>query len=449
LGPTGVVIPHHQKLKKVICLTKWHEEYFLERFPSFKGKTDSWYYGIDSQKFKPSKKVANSFIYSSFPNRGLLPLLQIWPYIKQIMPDATLNIYSDINGKWVNDVAKDQMDEIRRILATKPSGVFLHGWVSKAELADAWSRADIWLYPCIFQETFCLTALEAAASKTLAISIPLAALQETVGDRGILIPGNPTELEWQNQALSEILKLTQDTTHKNKLIERNYEWAQEHTWKMRGEQFIKQYLVSDADGLSYAEMYNWTHDLPSGSIHLFLEALAAANPKDILEIGTFAGTSLIKMLRLYPDAKGYAIDSWKNYKEDGAEEIMENIEKNQISVVFENNIKNAGLSDRVTALKGDSVDKLLELVRDKKSFDFIYVDGSHTCLDCYSDMILAWNLLRKGGVLAVDDVLFYKEKADAGDLLGYPYRATRHFLKKYEGQYKVLSDDYRLFLQKL
>jgi hypothetical protein len=75
LGPTGIIIPHHQKLKKVICLTKWHEEYFLERFPSFKGKTDSFYYGIDIQKFKPSKKVPNSFIYSSFPNRGLLPLL--------------------------------------------------------------------------------------------------------------------------------------------------------------------------------------------------------------------------------------------------------------------------------------------------------------------------------------------------------------------------------------
>ena len=44
---------------------------------------------------------------------------------------------------------------------------------------------------------------------------------------------------------------------------------------------------------------------PKNSQHrkLFEEALEIANPKRILEIGTFAGTSLIEMLKLYPDAK--------------------------------------------------------------------------------------------------------------------------------------------------
>ena len=49
--------------------------------------------------------------------------------------------------------------------------------------------------------------------------------------------------------------------------------------------------------------------------------------------------------------------------------------------------------------------KLCELIEAGQQFDFIYVDGSHKCLDCYGDMILAWQLLRKGGVLAVDDVI--------------------------------------------
>ena len=78
-------------------------------------------------------------------------------------------------------------------------GVEIHGWVSKKELANAWSKADIWLYPCIFEETFCLTALEAAATKTLAISTPLAALNETISNRGILISGNPMDNEWQDK----------------------------------------------------------------------------------------------------------------------------------------------------------------------------------------------------------------------------------------------------------
>jgi len=458
LGPTGNIIPINDKLRKVICLTKWHEQYFLENFPQFKGKTDAFYYGIDSDRFKPGAKVRNSFIYSSFPNRGLLPLLQMWPVIKAKIPDATLNVYADINGKWVNDVAKEQMDEIRRILAGGLGGVTVHGWVSKSELATAWSRADIWFYPCIFKETFCLTALEAAATKTLAISTPLAALNETVGDRGILVPGNPMDREWQTQALRELFSVLADSSRKTRLVESNYRWATETTWRSRGDDFITRYLgeppVIPMAGISknvnYAGMENWVHDLPAGGGHKqkFLEALAVANPKRILEIGTFAGTSLIEMLNLYPAAMGVAIDAWKNYDEDGIY-IIKNMEENNVEQVFYDNVRKSGLSGRVVGLKGDSCDRLLELVRKGEQFDFIYVDGSHRCLDCYSDMIIAWSLVKKGGVLAVDDILFHSEKVQAGALLDYPLKAKEHFMGKYAGQYKVISDSYRLFIQKL
>jgi predicted O-methyltransferase YrrM len=458
LSPTGNIIPIHNKLRKVICLTKWHEEYFLQHFPAFKDKTDSFYYGIDNCTFKPGRKIRNSFIYSSFPNRGLLPLLQMWPHIKKALPDATLNIYSDINGKWVNDVSPSQMNEIRHILSTSMlEDVKVHGWVSKAELAEAWSRADIWFYPCIFQETFCLTALEAAATRTLAISAPLAALTETIGDRGILIPGNPMDTEWQDMALKELLDVVRDSERKEELIEKNYKWAIEKTWKARGQEFIDKYLniekniiTSQTNDIDYAHMYNWVHDLPigEGSKQKFTDALAIANPTRILEIGTFAGTSLIEMLKLYPNATGVAIDTWKNYDEDGII-YLKHIEDLHIENIFYNNIKCAGLSNRVVAMKGDSTNMLIELIQRSVVFDFIYVDGSHKCLDCYSDMILAWKLLRKNGVMAVDDILYNASRVAAGDLLSYPLMAKTYFMEKYAGQFRVISDSYRLFIQKL
>jgi hypothetical protein len=241
-SPTGIIIPLNPKIKKILCLTNWHSELFLKTFPQFNLRTEAFSYGIDTTLFKPSKKVQNAFIYSSFPNRGLLPLLQMWPKIKAALPDATLNVYSDIHGEWVNKVAKQQMDEIKRLLKSGLNGVEINGWVSKKELAMAWSKADIWFYPCIFEETFCLTALEAAATKTLAISCPLAALQETIGDRGILIPGNPLKEDWQNTALTEIINIVNNVEIKNKLIEKNYEWAINTTWKKRGELFLKKYI---------------------------------------------------------------------------------------------------------------------------------------------------------------------------------------------------------------
>jgi len=413
LSPSGIIIPLHQKLNKVLCLTDWHVDHFLKTFPQFKNRAESFYYGIDTTLFKPTNKIKNSFIYSSFPNRGLLPLLQMWPEIKKAIPDAILDVYSDINGKWVNDVAKDQMDKIKELINAGLKDVSIHGWVSKKELAEAWGRADIWFYPCIFQETFCLTALEAAASKTLAIGTPLAALQETISDRGILIEGNPFDTEWQAKAINEIILVVKDNDRKEDLIEKNYRWANERTWKKRGQEFINKYI--DTENIN-----NWADDLPLNSGHrkLFEEALEIANPKHILEIGEVVGTSLIEMLKLFPDAKGVAINSWVNE---------------------ENNV-NPGLAERVKSIKGDSVDKLCELIEASRQFDFIYVDGSYKCLDCYTNMILSWQLLRKGGVLAVNNVLC--ENRDD------PLMTKKHFMEKYTGQYKVISDSYRLFISK-
>lgn len=239
---SGIVIPIHHKIKKILCLTDWHKDLFTDIFNIFKDRIEVFNYGIDIEQFKPGNKIKNSFIYSSFPNRGLLPLLKMWSKIKNAIPDATLNIYSNIDNNWVNTVAKDQIDEIRKILDQGLEGVTLHGWVSKKELADAWSKADIWLYPCIFKETYCLTAMEAAATKTLAITTPLAALNETVGNRGILIDGNPMEDTWIDNTIRELLDILSDSYRKNKLLEDNYNWAIGNTWKNRGYEFIKKYL---------------------------------------------------------------------------------------------------------------------------------------------------------------------------------------------------------------
>jgi hypothetical protein len=62
LTPTGIIIPVHSKLKKILCLTDWHVEYFTKIFSQFKNRTESFYYGIDTELFKPANKVKNSFI---------------------------------------------------------------------------------------------------------------------------------------------------------------------------------------------------------------------------------------------------------------------------------------------------------------------------------------------------------------------------------------------------
>ena len=244
LGPTGNVIPMDDRLRRVICLTDWHKRFFLQSFPQFQNRVSVCNYGIDQEKFSPSNpsstltKIKNSFIYSSFPNRGLLVLLQMWDDIKKIIPNATLNIYSDVFGQWANEQYPVEMKEIQSILWDEHGvekyynrGIIYHGWVSKEKLAEGWQQAHYWFYPCKFAETFCLTALEAAQSKTLAICNNLGALVDVVGDRGVIIPGDVKTSEWKELALDKLREIHNNLGEQERLIQENYNWACYHTWE--------------------------------------------------------------------------------------------------------------------------------------------------------------------------------------------------------------------------
>jgi len=220
-------------------MTKYHSELFKNYFPVIKNIIDVHGYGIDKPNINPIQKIKHKFIYSSFANRGLLPLLQMWPNIKNRYPDATLHIYTDITensngGKWVNRVYKEGIESIKALLKINKD-VFYHGWVNKHVLYEAWSSSDIWLYPCIFNETFCLTAFEAAITKTFAITTNLGALKETVGDRGVLLDINdindPMRPEWRLKTLPKIFSAIDDNDSRQKMIEANYEWVSKLSWK--------------------------------------------------------------------------------------------------------------------------------------------------------------------------------------------------------------------------
>lgn len=68
-----------------------------------------------------------------------------------------------------------------------------------------------------------------------------------------------------------------------------------------------------------------------------------------------------------------------------------------------------GFEDRFTRVEGDS-QKILPGWEDayKEHFDFIFVDADHGQDGASKDLKYSWPLLRKGGLLMVDDV-FHKE----------------------------------------
>lgn len=463
LTPIGDVVIKDTKLKKIFCLTEWHVGYLNQAFPSLSHLTVPFYYGIDFSKFKKDvKKVPYKFIYSSFPNRGLLPLLQMWPKIYKKQPLATLYIYSDLNGTWVNNAAPDQIKIIKGLLEdyyTRENGLGICycGWVDKQTLADSWASADIWFYPCIFMETFCLTALEAALTKTLVVTNHLAALQNTVSDRGVVIKGDPTTIEWQNNSLEKLFEYmnVDNVDKKNELIEKNYNWALTISWEDQAKKLLNEYILPN-NKLEYKQVYNWTNEIPSKEEkQYFLNVIDHFNkyyslkldrPAKILEIGTYTGISLINMVKLIPNSLGYGLDKWANYSnsKDLESNLMEYIEPLEIEKTFYKNVAAENLTDRIAGIKGDSKEILLRMIKNNELFDFIYVDGSHKAIDCYLDIFLSWKLLNNGGVFVIDDYFYFTDNK-----LESPFEAVNIFLEEKKGEYNILYSGYRVFLEKL
>lgn len=467
LTPSGNVIILNNKLKNIFCLTEWHVSYFTQVFPQVINITKPFYYGIDDTKFDNSDsqltkltKIPHKFIYSSFPNRGLLELLKMWPKIYGNFPNATLFIYSNVDNEWSNKVEPEKMKQIKQLLEDYDAlnkqnmGISYKSWVSKKELAESWKTADIWFYPCTFHETFCLTALEAAASKTFAITNGLAALQNTVSDRGITIEGDPTTEEWQNKALEILFKYMSDkpeiVIEKDMLILENYKWSKTLTWKSQADKLLNQYVIPN--GLyEYKGMYNWTNDLPRDSKQIFkdiLQKFVSSYLKiqfqkqiNVLEIGTYSGISLIEIIRCIPNSFGIGLDLWASYDEN---KLLTNMDNLKVKDSFHKNIKTAGLENRIKSIQSDSKTALIQFIKDGVKFDLIYVDGSHLLLDVYVDLVLSWENLEKGGYLIIDDYLYKNDEP-----LKSPFEAVNHFLKLYKDQYNILFFGYRVFLEKI
>jgi predicted O-methyltransferase YrrM len=124
---------------------------------------------------------------------------------------------------------------------------------------------------------------------------------------------------------------------------------------------------------------------------------------------------------------------------------------------FSENCALAGLNGRMFPIKGDSHNVLTKMLINRDKFDFIYVDGSHSSVDCYTDCFLAWKLLNNGGVIAIDDYMYnYTDnsipilKIKGDECLEHsPHQGVDNFLKKHTGEYQIIDISYRVFLEKL
>lgn len=109
---------------------------------------------------------------------------------------------------------------------------------------------------------------------------------------------------------------------------------------------------------------------------------------------------------------------------------------------FDHNVKLSGSAEQVTKHKGRSEDILPKLP--KAHFDAIYVDGSHRAANVLMDAMLAWHLLKPGGIMFFDDYLWQLDTPPADR----PQMAIDLFLEAHHAELEVLHHDYQVAIRR-
>lgn len=143
-------------------------------------------------------KLSHSVGYFSAYYRGLECLLDMWPKVREQIPDASLHIAYGWES-WIALEGKDafyerlqaKFKELGAIQATvdehlgSPNGIFLYGRLPATELSRLMIYTQVWAYPTEFTEIHCITALKAQEARCWPVTTNVAALNETVqcGDK--------------------------------------------------------------------------------------------------------------------------------------------------------------------------------------------------------------------------------------------------------------------------
>jgi beta-1,4-mannosyl-glycoprotein beta-1,4-N-acetylglucosaminyltransferase len=235
ISDVDILEKYKDRIDGCICLSQWHKSLFEQFYPVLHNKIFIINNGINTELFPVNNiKKSNKFIYSSCSERGLKILLQLWPTILENLPDAELVISS------YKQFPSDAEDENMKTIIDKYESITHLGRLSPSELYAQMSTAEYWLFPSIFSETSCITALEMLMTQVICIYYPLAGLENTIGDYGIRTS--------QNNEIEALLNIT--IKQKIDLKIKGKKYAESCSWENRVKEwshlmFNESYSVHD------------------------------------------------------------------------------------------------------------------------------------------------------------------------------------------------------------
>lgn len=171
-----------QNFDKIIALTPFHKNYLraLQGIPEEK----IWVSrnGIVPSRFKDRETIVKNpmkICYPSSPDRGLDRAILCLDEVRKNFPVELHVFYGFDNLKKCGGPLLDRALRMEQMIKDRPWITF-HGFTEQQALTRHFMESSVWLHPCDFIETFCITAIEMLCAGVYPVTRRLGALQNVL-----------------------------------------------------------------------------------------------------------------------------------------------------------------------------------------------------------------------------------------------------------------------------
>ena len=269
------------RLTKIVCVSEYHSNIIKEKYPQVVDKIVFVENAIDPSDFNDIsvERESDRFIYTSAPDRGLLNLLNMWPSIKEIKPNASLYVATPPYALGWYDEYKGDYSDVNFI-----------GSLSPNELYTNIKKSEYWVYPSTYDETFCITALEMMVGGVKIISTDTGNLKHLLDNRaGVVDSTTPVGVITQS-IMDTINFLDERTSTQQTYLKNAYQYAINQNWSNRYNDWIAMMEeTSNLDSKLHPELYSYYND-PAGWKNRFVTYSARTKEWDLITDEPFMNT---------------------------------------------------------------------------------------------------------------------------------------------------------------
>lgn len=193
------------EVEKIVTISPFHDKYFKDMYGIENTTVIDLPVRVNDYK-QDVKKQSKKCIYTSVPDRGAMPLHAAWVLIHREVPDAHLVLTSDWR-LWNPEIDESILTPYRLAYARHPNCSYV-GAVHRDKLIQHQLEADLLLYPCMYDELFCITVAEAQVAGAIPITSKFGAV-ETTNEFGVQISGHPTDVRFVDEFVEAAVRRLQ------------------------------------------------------------------------------------------------------------------------------------------------------------------------------------------------------------------------------------------------